>query len=195
MLYCQPGHSNGSFYHTIENLVQTNEIDILLGDFNIDALDCGIQDLQRRLQNYRLVVNKPTHISGSFLDQVYVRDSFLNDKTIDVIVTNILLTDHDAVQFNKCFKWVDSKYVYIYTLYEKRFKWIVRVELLYMKEFNFIKYRRFFSSFFFNASTMYIIVLWIFKMDVDIPDTSDIPSSEEETLLAEIEIGGNDTQA
>ena len=49
------------------------KIDILLGDFNIDAFD---SDASAKLHDivtyYRLVVKEPTHLDGALLDHVYL---------------------------------------------------------------------------------------------------------------------------
>ena len=102
LLYRKPMYVNEVFFNRVENLVLRNDIDILLGDFNIDALDSNNNNhtLQTILWNYRLILNKPTYISGSLLDHVYVKKSFLKNKIIDAIVTGVFFSDHDAVQLS-----------------------------------------------------------------------------------------------
>ena len=46
--------------------------DIILGNFNIDAFDPQTAITEDKLYTYDMVVNKPTHLSGSLLDQVHL---------------------------------------------------------------------------------------------------------------------------
>ena len=71
LLYRSPNSPLTSFYNTLEN------IDIVLGDFNIDILNNINVNLKNVLSNYTLLVNQPTYISGSLLDHVDVNNDSL----------------------------------------------------------------------------------------------------------------------
>ena len=43
-----------------------------MGDFNIDAFDSQTAITEDKLYMYDMVVNKPTHLSGSLLDHVHL---------------------------------------------------------------------------------------------------------------------------
>ena len=65
-------------------------IDVLLGDFNIDALDeVAYRRLKDTLSNYNLKVLEPTHLDGVLLDHVYLYKTFEHDKLIMPVVNNI----------------------------------------------------------------------------------------------------------
>ena len=54
--------------------------------------------LQRVLSNYTQVVKEPTHLSGSLLDHVYVKNSILQEYCVSTSMINLYFSDHDAVQ-------------------------------------------------------------------------------------------------
>ena len=73
-------------------------IDVLLGDFNIDALDeVAYRKLKDTLISYNLKVLEPTHLDGALLDHVYLHKTFEHDKLVMSVVNNIYFSDHDAV--------------------------------------------------------------------------------------------------
>ena len=62
-------------------------IDVLLGDFNIDALDeVAYRRLKDTLSSYNLKVLEPTHLDGALLNHVYLHKTFEDDK---FVVNNI----------------------------------------------------------------------------------------------------------
>jgi len=97
LIYRQPNSTLRTFYEVIQAVVE-RQIDILLGDFNIDAFDSSDQ-LQEILTLYQLVINEPTHLSGSLIDHFYIRKTILENYDFNTIVTNIYFSDHDAVSF------------------------------------------------------------------------------------------------
>ena len=44
------------------------------------------------------MVKSPTHITGSILDHIHVKDVYLEDHIIEVSVLKKYFSDHDAVQ-------------------------------------------------------------------------------------------------
>ena len=60
-------------------LVASEQVDIVLGNFNIEALDLEQSIFFNNLLTvYNMVVDEPTHLGGSLIDQVYVRISNLH---------------------------------------------------------------------------------------------------------------------
>ena len=101
MIYRQPSVVlNTTFYDHIAQLVSQENIDILLGDLNINALDSRNDVLGYVLSQYVLLVDEPTHISGGLIDHVYVKKSFLENKTVLSSVRSVFFSDHDAVKFS-----------------------------------------------------------------------------------------------
>ena len=57
--------------------------DLILGDFNINALDDEtFQPLKNILNSYEMVVRKPTHLDGGLLDNVYIRKMLLRKELV-----------------------------------------------------------------------------------------------------------------
>ena len=81
------------------------KFDIILGDFNIDALESNV-NLNQFLTGYTLVVNEPTHISGSLLDHCYIKNDVLQQYDILCHVITVPFSDHDAVRVNLKMKFL-----------------------------------------------------------------------------------------
>ena len=101
LLYRSPNSPIPLFYERLRQIVDPElHIDIILGDFNIDAFNECNNTLDGILLDYKLIVNEATNISGSLIDHVYMNKSFLQRITLEnVTVTNIHFSDHDAVKF------------------------------------------------------------------------------------------------
>ena len=81
-----------------EKFVKKYDIDLLLGDFNINALDSKHQDrLSIRLAEYTCIIHEPTHLGGGLQDHFCVKENFLSGKNVDSLVANVYFSDHDAV--------------------------------------------------------------------------------------------------
>ena len=101
--YRKQSWSLPSFYDAIQDLVTTDNIHIILGDFNINAFTQDIR-LTRILHDCKMIVNVPTHLSGSLLDHVYVKETMLQDMNLEVTLKNVYFSDHDAVKFKLSMK-------------------------------------------------------------------------------------------
>jgi len=53
-----------------------------------------------RIRSFRLVVDKPTHLSGGLIDHIYINEDFINGKQFHVNVKNVFFSDHDAIRLN-----------------------------------------------------------------------------------------------
>ena len=82
------------------DVLTTFNIDIILGDFNINFLhDDSIRPLESLVSSfgYSQIVQSPTFISaGSMADQVYIKTSHLD--IVQNSVLSVYYSDHDAVQ-------------------------------------------------------------------------------------------------
>ena len=97
VLYRKHSSSLNLFYDHLIVLVNTYGIDILVGDFNINYFDK--QDLLNdALSDYAMIVTTPTHIDGSLLDHIYVKNQVLADFNVRSMVKNIFFSDHDVVK-------------------------------------------------------------------------------------------------
>ena len=57
-----------------------------------------IQIVRNFIRIHVQLVEFPTHISGSTLDHVYVKRSFLEGYEVEIVVLNTYFSDHDAVR-------------------------------------------------------------------------------------------------
>ena len=88
--------------NNITNILINHDIDIILGDFNINIYNQNeIQPLATLMEslNYIQIVQSPTFVSsGSLLDHVYVKEANYSNMTIRCSVLPLYYSDHDAVQ-------------------------------------------------------------------------------------------------
>ena len=97
ILYILHSQPVGDFYDQLRSLVSSYKIHILLGDFNIEYFVAN-DVLDEVLSNYTMVVSEPTHIDGSLLDHVYVRNGLIRDFDVASLVKCVFFSDHDAVK-------------------------------------------------------------------------------------------------
>ena len=87
------------FFQMLEYLLATNSIDIVAGDFNFDLLKVSKNNLfSNHFTEHVQIVNKPTHISGSLIDHVYIKKTLMEEFFANAIVENIYFSDHDAIR-------------------------------------------------------------------------------------------------
>ena len=86
------------FFQMLQYLLATNSIYIIAGDFNYDILNVPQNDFLVFFTDHALMVNKPTHISGSLIDHVYIKKALMEEFLTKVTVKNIYFSDHDAVR-------------------------------------------------------------------------------------------------
>ena len=100
LTYRKNNSNTQQYLHNLNNILQRNTVDIILGDFNINYFNELLILPLKQLMNsfeYIQIVNKPTFISaGSLLDQVYVKQS-LYDKIQNELVS-VYYSDHDCVK-------------------------------------------------------------------------------------------------
>ena len=84
------------FSDYLHYMIDAKGPDIIIGDFNIDAYQES--RLSHLLADYSQFVDSPTHIAGSTLDHVYVKNGLQENNDIKVSVLNIYFSDHDAVR-------------------------------------------------------------------------------------------------
>ena len=100
LLYKPPNYSTDSFCEDLRQVTAYDDIDIIVGDFNIDALDPANNFLKDVLSSYEMIVNDPTHLAGGLLDHVYLKKSFISQKEVQCFVKDVYFSDHDGVCFS-----------------------------------------------------------------------------------------------
>ena len=72
-LYRSNSCPQSSFYNNLQSLINSYYIDLLLEDFNINALDPNTNELVAILSSYCLTVEE-IHLDGGLLGHIYVKE-------------------------------------------------------------------------------------------------------------------------
>ena len=96
LLYPKITTNLAGFYEHLREIIFRQNIDLLLGDFNINALDPTSRILQV-MSNYVRVVTESTQISGALLDHVFVRKDLFKKTEVRSVNRTLHFSDHDAV--------------------------------------------------------------------------------------------------
>ena len=73
LIYRKQSMHMQEFFQVLQYLLATNSIDIIAGDFNYDLLKVSQNKFLDIFTDHVQMVNKPTHISGSLIDHVYIK--------------------------------------------------------------------------------------------------------------------------
>ena len=95
MIYKPDSQPLTLFSDYLHYMIEDKGTDIIVGDFNTDAYEES--RLLHLLASYSQFVYSPTHIAGSTLDHVYVKNALQENNDIYVSVLNIYFCNHDAV--------------------------------------------------------------------------------------------------
>ena len=99
LLYRSHQETVNSFLNNLSTVLsEFPDIDIILGDFNIDILKETVerQGLLECLGGFFQLVTSPTHIDGGAIDHIFVRTPY--DYTIDGLKFCTCLSDHDGLK-------------------------------------------------------------------------------------------------
>ena len=94
LLYRKQEMELNSFFDVLSYFVTAYDISIIIGDFNLNPDRMSNQILQ----SYQQMVDQPTHLSGSTLDQCFIKKVFLESHNISVIVKSVFFSDHECVK-------------------------------------------------------------------------------------------------
>ena len=101
VLYRKNNSSLESFYNHLSDILSVENVDIVVGDFNINAQDLSqVNRLLQVFHQYEQIVQSPTHLAGATLDHVYVRNEFMEQFNLLDYSINIYFSDHDAIQIH-----------------------------------------------------------------------------------------------
>ena len=96
LLYHKNSENLNNFF---ENLIEINtyqNFDVILGDFNVNALDQNFQ-VKQVLSNYMQVVTESTQISGGLLDHIFIHKQMNQEMVAQNVVITAYISDHNAV--------------------------------------------------------------------------------------------------
>ena len=81
-----------TFYHTISEILQLDTIQVVLGDFNINAQDpIQVDRLSKIFQNYKQIVEDSTHFGGTILDHIYIKKDFQENVNLEYFVKTVYI--------------------------------------------------------------------------------------------------------
>lgn len=92
---------------------QDSNVDVILGDFNINALLPANENSLRLLADF-------THISGLVIDHIYVRTNIVNSSNVVLDVVNLYFSVVDAVRTifeYRDLHWRKSHFASVYTIH------------------------------------------------------------------------------
>ena len=101
LLYRKNNTNVRQFVDGLSYLFTTEQIDIVLGDLNINYFSTNdIAPLVQLMEslNYVQIVDKATFISGTLLDHVWVQHGVKS--SISGSVISVYYSDHDAIRIN-----------------------------------------------------------------------------------------------
>ena len=99
LLYRQRNLDNEQFLYLLQHLKgAVDKVHIILGDFNKNYFTDESNFLRTYLQDYEMIIRKPTHISGSLIDHVYIHKDFKKLFEITSTIRSIYYSDHEAIQ-------------------------------------------------------------------------------------------------
>ena len=96
LLYHKNSENLNNFF---ENLIEINtyqNFDVILGNFNVNALDQNFQ-VKQVLSNYMQVVTESTQISGGLLDHIFIHKQMNQEMVAQNVVITAYISDHNAV--------------------------------------------------------------------------------------------------
>ena len=99
-LYRKQGSNVHDFVNNLSHITNVYTFDVILGDFNINYFNekesHNLKNILESRLGYQQIVSKPTFLSGSLLDHVYIRSHKF--KSVDNSVIGVYYSDHDAVK-------------------------------------------------------------------------------------------------
>ena len=90
------------FLPMLQYLLASNVINIIAGDFNYDLLKVSENKLLDVFTDHVQMVNKPTHLSGSLIDHVYIKNILMEEFFINATVENNFFSDKNFVKLHFC---------------------------------------------------------------------------------------------
>lgn len=103
LLYRKNSLNRDESLYLIHHFLGNETIDVILGDFNVNAFS-GENYFLDYLTEYKQVVTSPTHISGSLIDHIYIHESLFTTFNVETFVKNVYFSDHDAIKLKLLMK-------------------------------------------------------------------------------------------
>ena len=94
-------------FQLMQYLLATNSIDVIAGRLQLNLLKVSQNNFLDIFTNHVLMVNKPTHISGSLIDHVYFKKVLMEEFFTTLTIQNIYILDHHVVRITIEKNYVD----------------------------------------------------------------------------------------
>ena len=94
LLYRSPSAKTDDFIESLTHLISSEQPDIVLGDMNLDIVSSFYKTLEKQMNGYVQLIQKPTHVSGSVLDLVFINKK--HQRPMDTIFPTYF-SDHSLV--------------------------------------------------------------------------------------------------
>ena len=94
-------------FQLMQYLLATNSIDVIAGRLQLNLLKVSQNNFLDIFTNHVLMVNKPTHISGSLIDHVYLKKVLMEEFFTTLTIENIYILDHHVVRITIEKNYVD----------------------------------------------------------------------------------------
>ena len=106
LLYRTNNSNIHQYINSIQQILTTCPVDVILGDFNVDFFEDNLQIRELKMLmnsfNFTQIINSPTFVSsGSLIDHVFVSPGVnINQKS----VVSVYYSDHEAIKISISFQ-------------------------------------------------------------------------------------------
>ena len=104
LVYRRNDRNIEQFIQTICYLIVDQDIHIVLGDFNINDAHDNLARIKLLERGFHQLIHEPTHVRGSILDHIYIRQSWEFSQSFSSIVCSNYYSDHQSVFLKSDFK-------------------------------------------------------------------------------------------
>ena len=98
LIYRKQSMNVEQFFQMLQYLLAINSVDITAGEFKYDLLKMSQNKWLDIFADHAQIVHKPTHISESLIDHVYINKALMDKFITNITVENIYFSDHEAVR-------------------------------------------------------------------------------------------------
>ena len=98
LIYRKNSFNREESTYLFHHFMGDHHVDIVLGDFNLNALSEESNYLVEYFRDYIQAVYEPTHISGSLIDHIYVHTDIYHTYDVRTLLKNVYFSDHDAIK-------------------------------------------------------------------------------------------------
>ena len=98
LVYRKQSMHTQELFQMLQYVLSINSIDIIAGNFYYDLFFFSQNKVLDIFTDHVQTVNKPTYITGSLIDHVYINKALTEEFFTNVTVENSYFSDHDDVR-------------------------------------------------------------------------------------------------